>query len=263
MSNLCISLEDLEYSLIKYKCEFLYGFKDQFLKYDKNDIFIRFGKIADGLESQKLISRSFSGDITYDEEYKKILDTIINVKNFYEVSYIVNSFIIKKYRIYNVENDNVIIKISSNDENELDYHNMDISLLSSDNLLCEFEKFCELEKINPSDNILKDITSVSNDYLERIKKNKTEDFSKIFHELSYIPNELMNKLNKIIRNPVKVISIIKTNMTTRKSKVINYFYDLTSLIKMNFKIEGEKHNWVISEISKELLNDEFKQIIKI
>lgn len=263
MSSLCISLEALEYSLIKYKCEFLYGFKDQFLKYDKNDIFIRFGKIADGLESQKLISRSFSGDITYDEEYKKILEIIINVEKFYEVSYIVNGFIKKKYRIYNVNNNNVVIKISSNEENELDYHNLDISLVSDDNLNCGFEKFCDLEKINPSSNVLKDTISVCNDYLVKIKKNKSEDFSKIFNEFSYNTNELMNKLNKIIRNHVKFISVLKTNMKTRKSKVRNYIYDLSSLIKMDFKIQGEIHNWVINELSKDLLNDEFKQIIEM
>lgn len=263
MNSFNISLEDLEYSLIKYKCEFLYGFKDQFLKYDKNDIFIRFGKIAENLESQKLLSRSFSGDITYDEKYKQVLDAIINVENFYEISYVVNGSIIKKYRIYNINDNNVIIKISSNDENELDYNNLNISLISDNDLNYGFEKFCEMEKIIPSNNILKDTLSVCNDYLVKIKKNKTEDFSKIFNEFSYNANELMNKLNKIIRNPVKYISILKTNMKTRKSKVRNYIYDLSSIIKMDFKIQGEKHNWIINELSKDLLNDEFKQIIEM
>ena len=82
------TLEEIEYLLIVNKCEYLYGFKDSFIKYDKSIVKNIFDKIADGLEEHNLISRSFKGDITYDDDLKEAIDTIINVETYYDVTII-------------------------------------------------------------------------------------------------------------------------------------------------------------------------------
>lgn len=255
------TLEEIEYLLIVNKCEYLYGFKDSFIKYDKSIVKNIFDKIADGLEEHNLISRSFKGDITYDDDLKEAIDTIINVETYYDVTIIDLNKVSKKYRIYELSKKYVVIEVLANDKGILDFNDLTMHLYDYNDfkkailkLIDKNFKFSENNKneleINIDAELYKKITKMSEEeFLSKVSGTNDEERI-IFEDLYTVVN----------RND-KVISVAITHMKKRTSKVYMYINGAKKVFKLMFKINGEKHKWTAKELYKEMIDDEVEKVI--
>ena len=262
MEKYTFTLEEIEYLLVKNNCEYFYGFYDTFMKYDREKVDLKFEKIAEGLENKKIISRDFKGNITCSENIDEILDNIINVEIFYDINVIDVDKISEKYRIYRKENSFIVIKIISNDKNELDYENLSIFKISINNINNEAEKLIDKLLKYDSVNDFSYIEIPTYLYNEIMKMSEDKYFEKV-----KIENEKEQMAYKILHRVVsrcsKVISVTITDMKKRKSKSYMYVNGLKKLLCMEFKIDSDNNKWMINAVNKEVQNDEIRKILQV
>lgn len=261
MNNISISLEELEFLLIKNKCEYLFGFPDAFIKIERTDVSKRFDIIADNLESRNLITRSFKGETTYDDTIRKVIDDIIAVDKYYDITIIESNVVNKKYRIYNSKDDYVVIEIFSKGNSELDYSQMYIYLYDKATLLDRADKVSNklfkdcLEKNDIS-------IDIPSELYQSINKLSEEKFIAKYKNASENDTKLIKTAYKTITYAEKVLSFAVTDMTERKSKVYMYVYGLKNLLAMEFKMEKKEYKWITKQIDNSEFDEEINKVFK-
>ena len=257
------TLEEIEYLLILNKCEYLYGFKDSFIKYDKSIVKNVFEKIAEGLEERNLISRSFKGEVKYSDNLKDIIDIIIRVENYYDITIIDLDKVSIKYRIYETKSKYVIIEALANDKGILDFDNLVLYFYNYDDIKKASIKI--VEKNFRFDENCNDNSEISIGVLlyKEIPKLSEEAFLKKIKCENDTEKETFKSLYNVVNKNDKVMSIAITNMKDRKSTVYMYVNGLKKVFRMAFKINGENHKWLVQEISKSQIENEIDKILKL
>lgn len=261
MNNISISLEELEFLLIKNKCAYLFGFPDAFIKIERSEVSKKFDLLADNLESRSLITRSFKGETTYDDTIKKIVDDIISVDKYYDITIIDSNVVSKKYRIYKCKDDYVVIEIFSKGNSELDYSQMYLYLYDKATLIDRANKVSNklfkecLGKIDASINIPSELYQSVNELSEEKFKGK-------FKDVTENDERIVKTAYKTITYAEKVLSFAVTDMKERKSKVYMYVYGLKNLLAMEFKMEKEEYMWKTRQIDNSLFDEEIKKVFE-
>lgn len=262
MKNYIFTLEEIEYLLIKHNCEYLYGFHDSFVRYDREKVELRFEKIADTLEEKNYISRDFKGNLSFKEDIEEILDIIINVEVYYDINVIDVDVVMEKYRIYKKQNSFVVIRIFTNDKNELDFNNLVVYNISND-IFCEkverqIDKLLKYEDVSGFTNIYiptslyNEITKLDeNKFLEKVNaKNEDEKNS---YQILY---KVANRCNKII-------SVTQTDMSKRRSSVHMYINGLKKTLCLELKINYENNKWAVSALDKGIQKNEILKLFEL
>lgn len=259
MKKIVFTLEEIEYLLVKKKCTYLYGFHDSFIKFDRDRVGVKFEKIADGIEDKGIISRDFKGNISCNKDIEEILDTIINVEKYYDINIIDVDRVNEKYRIYKNQDSYVVIEISSNDRDELDFDNLSVACINEENLKAEAEK--KVDKLLKYDSVsdftsfelptylYKEITKIGEEkFLEKLESEgiSAKDSATIFH--------------RTVNRCSKVISITITDMVARKTKTYMYINGLRKLFCLEFKITQGNNKWIISVVNKDKQDVEMSKI---
>ena len=261
MNSINISLEELEFLLIKNKCEYLFGFPDAFIKIERSEVGKRFDILADSLESRNLINRSFKGDVTYDDTIKRIIDDIIAVDKYYDITIIESNVVNKKYRIYRYKDDYVVIEIFSTGNNELDYSQMYLYLYDKTTL---YDRAKKLSNKLFKDCLVKNDTSVniSSELYQKINKLSEEKFVGKYKSASDNDIRVIKTVYKTITYAEKVLSFASTDMKERKSKVYMYVYGLKNILSMEFKMKKEEYFWITNQIDNSVFDDEIIKVFK-
>ena len=259
MSNINISLEELEYLLIKNKCEYLFGFPDAFIKIDRSEITKKFDRVADGLENQNLIKRSFKGETTYDKTIEKIIECIKSVDKYYDITIIDSNVVSKKYRIYENKEDYVVIEILGKGNSELDYSQMYIRIYDNTSLCDKANKLAEKLFKNCSQGNDKSI-EIPSELYKKINKLTEEKFIDKYKDVSQEDLAALKVAHKTITYAEKILSVSMTDMKKKKSKVNMYVYGLKNLLAMEFEIKKEEYKWVTKQVDKSAFASEIKRI---
>ena len=261
MNSICVSLEELEFLLIRNKCEYLFGFPDAFIKTERSEIAKKFDLLADNLESRNLITRSFKGETTYDDTIKRIIDDIIFVDKYYDITIIESNVVYKKYRIYKCKEDYVVVEIFSKGNSELDYSQIYLYLYDN-KTLCDRANYI-ITKLFKDCSDKNDISiDIPSELYQSVNKLSEEKFIGKYKDVTDNEIKLIKTAYKTITYAEKVISFAVTDMKERKSKVYMYVYGLKNLLAMEFKMGKEEYKWCTSKIDNSIFEEEIKKVFK-
>lgn len=258
MNNIVMSLEELEYLLIKSKCLYLFGFRDVFLKYEKAELFRRFEKLSDDLEGKDFITCDIEG-IEIKEDKKELFENILKVEKYYDISVAKYGELIKKYRIFEYNKRFTIIEMQTNDNSIIDEKNIYLYSGDSSFVIDSIRKCLEKGYTIKSDT--NDNVEITNEYLESIKGISSKEFETLNKEKNIATSTVINNLYNTINNTKELLSISITDMKKRKSKVYLYLTNRDNLVAMSFKLKGAEHNWILTEMSDDTLKTDLTEIV--
>ena len=261
MKKVYLSLEELEYLLIMNNCEYIYGFPDAFIKIDRSKIERKFDDIAESLENHNYIKRNFKSETNYSDDILKLISIIKEVDVYYDINIIKSNIVDKKYRIYKHKNQFLFIEINSYSNNRLDFSQMCLSICDEKQILDEFPIVLNLLFKNINKKIDSNIF-LTTDMYDKINKLNEEDFVKLLNYTNDNKLLLLKKIYKIITYEEIALSISKTDMKERKSKVIIYCYSMKDLIRMEFVKENKEYVWNINSIDESCFKEEAKKLFE-
>lgn len=260
MFSVAIALEELEYMLVQNKCEYLYGLPDAFIKIDRKDIYKKFDQIADTLEARGLLTRSFKGGVTYDNNMEKIINVIKNVQKFYDITLIEMSEISKKYRIYAVDDEYVSMEILGEGGKKLDYSQIYIKYMNKMEIESNMKKSVKgLYKLNNKQYNQKLV--IGSAIYKQLDKMKEDKFITYFKDIDSDKMDYIKMVYKTITYAEKVLSVVVTDMIKRDSNSYMYVSAFKNMVKMEFEKKVDNYFWNTSQIDTNDFDAEINTIL--
>lgn len=244
MNNYNLSAKDLMYLGIKQNKDFLYGFDDPFISFEKKNILEEFDKIAETLEQKKLIYRNFDGTIKTDEKLDTILNVIFEPSCFIDYKIIIDKLIIYRFLIYKRDQSIVVI------ETDINQYNLTVKELQDE----EYRKIID-EKISLKEKKILDGKTIKYpaDKIDSLVNFKIEDIEKILKEYDTDEKYLI-QISKLLNNNKSIHSVLSTDVYANKTNSYQIIELEESNILFELVFDSDKYIYEIKDYENKISN---------